>query len=128
MLAVTSVGPGIAEFPFCCNHITSAAIFIIGSHLCCFLISTNVALYRSLSATFFPFIDSISFETAQLTNIIVLPKSAFMTVCKDKSFCFTLFLLFSINGVALSVHEVHSCNFLGRFEFKAFFVDTFDRT
>ena len=45
-----------------------------------------------------------------------------MTFCKDKSSCFTLFLVISIHWVALSVHEVHSCNFLGGFKSKVFFV------
>ena len=51
-----------------------------------------------------------------------------MIVCKDKSSCFTLFSLFTINGVALSVHEVHPCNFLGGFKFKSFFIVNFDGT
>ena len=92
------------------------------------IICENVAWYRSLIVTtVIPFVAIIRSETTQLTKNIVWPIIDLMTVCKYKSSYFTLFSLFTIHGVSLSVHEVHLCNFLGGSKFKAFSIVTFDR-
>ena len=75
MLAVTSIDPGITSFSFCCNHITSYSVFIVGFHPWCFFICVNVVSSRSLIiTTLVPFISITSFDTTQLTKVIVFQK------------------------------------------------------